>query len=413
MAAAIGDNIARHRRVRGMTQEALAERAGVSIETIRKLEQGERTSARMTTLNRIARALSVPTSALLGSAVQAAARREPDYDQVALLDVRRALTPARGLRGTVVGDPEVEPPTLAQLHDGIARLDQLYHADDYAAVLAVLPQLLAEARAAADAGDGDERAYALLAQSHQLAATALTQLRIYDLAYGALSLAMDAADRSGDDLVAASVVTTMCWLLIRQGRLTEVEQLAITTADAIEPRFSRGAKPVQFATWGWLLLRAAAAAARDNRDDDAETLLDAAAAAAVRVGDRVPIEMLSPGPARLGALCHATVQMKRVEAAVISGDPGRALALAEQVPPSDRPTSNNRHRHLLDWAWAYAQLGQHAQATEVMLELRSQAPTWLRHQRLARDIVVSIVAARKRAMSSELADLAALVGADL
>lgn len=413
MRPTIGDNIGQRRRQLGLTQEQLAETAGLSVETVRKLEQNERTSARMSTLNQLARALRMPTSALVGNASKAAARREPDHDQVALLEVRRALTPARGLAGVVVGGPEVEAPTLDDVRDSIRTVDRVYHADDYATTLASLPPLLAEARAGVDAYDGDDRAAAneLLAQAYQVCGTTLIQLRSFDLAYRALSLSLDAADASGNQLIGASTVTTMCWLLLRQGRFEEAEQLAVTTADAIEPRFSR-AEPAELSTWGWLLLRAAAAAVRDARDDDAESMLDAAAAAAVRVGDRVPEHLLSPGPATIGAFCHPVVEMKRVEAAVIAGRPDRALDLSTRMPRTGRPTSNNSNRHRLDVAWAHAQSGHHSEATEVLLDIRRNAPSWLRHQRFARDIVKSIAAARKRKMSEELADLAALVGAD-
>lgn len=414
MQATIGDNVARLRRARPMTQEALAEAAEVSVETIRKLEQNERTSARMSTLNRLARALGVPTSALVGNAARSAAQGEPDHDELALLDLRRTLTPARGLHGVLIGCPEMEPPTLHDVRDAVRTLDRMYHADDYATTLAGLPLLIVEARAAVDSVNGDAQAEALelLAQTYQLAGTTLIQLRAFDLAHRALTAALDAADAAANDIVGASAVTTMCWLLLRQGRFDETEALAISTADAIEPRFSR-ARPDQLAVWGWLLLRAAAAAVRDNRDDDAEGMLDGAAAAAVRVGDHAPTEVLSPGPATIGAFCRTTVEWKRVESAVIAGHPDRALTLARQAPPSDRPTSNNRNRHLLDVAAAYAQTGAYGDATAVLMGLRDTAPAWLRHQRYARDVVSSITTARRRAMSQELADLAALVGMEV
>jgi len=411
MRPTLGDNLARIRRHRQLTQEQLAERAELSVETIGKLERNERASARMSTLNRLARALDVPTSALLGDASQSAARRERDRDQIALIDLRRVLTPARGLGGTTVGPAITVPPTMDGVRATIRAVDAAYHADDYTTTFAALPSLLAEATALVDTVDGDARAgaYDLLAQAHQVAGTALIQLRAFDLAYRALGLALDAADRSGNTLIGASMVTTMCWLLLRQGRFAEAEDLAITTADAIEPRFSR-ARPAELTTWGWLLLRAAAAAARDNRADDAETLLDAAAAAAARIGDRAPAGSYRPGLVSIGQFCPRTVAMKRVENAIVAGDPGRALALAARVPPGGRPTSNNRNRHRLDVAYAHTQLGDFAAATDVLLDLRSAAPTWLRHQRYARDIVRTIRARRRRAMSQELAELAAVVG---
>jgi transcriptional regulator with XRE-family HTH domain len=410
MSQTIGDNIARRRRALGITQETLAEAAGVSVETIRKLEQNERTAARMSTLNRIARPLRVPTSALLGNAAQSAARREPDHDELALLAVRRALTPARGIGGAVVGGLDTEPTTLADLARSIQTVDRAYHADDYATTLAALPALLAEARTLVATVEGHERerALGLLAQSHQVAATALIQLRSFDLAHRALSLALDAADESGDDLVGASAVVTMCWLLLRQGRFDEAGALAVSTADAVEPRLSR-VEPPRLAAWGWLVLRAAAVAARDNRDDDATGFLDAAAAAAARMGGGAAPQ----GPTTIGAFCESTVAMKRVESAVVAGDYGRALRLAEQVPRGSRPTSNNWNRHLLDVASAH--VGRHAygEATDTLLQIRSVAPTWLRHQRLARDLVGTVVAARRRAMGPELTELASLVGAEL
>lgn len=57
--------LAQLRHSRGWTQEALAGYAGLSGEMVRKLEQGARKSARLTTLNALARALNVPVGVLL------------------------------------------------------------------------------------------------------------------------------------------------------------------------------------------------------------------------------------------------------------------------------------------------------------------------------------------------------------
>lgn len=58
------------RRARKLTQQALAERAGCSVDTIRRLEQGQRNSAQLTTLDAIAAALQAPTAAILRSPPQ-------------------------------------------------------------------------------------------------------------------------------------------------------------------------------------------------------------------------------------------------------------------------------------------------------------------------------------------------------
>lgn len=61
-----GAGLAELRRGRGWTQEMLAGYSGLSVEMVRKLEQGVRQSARITTLTALARALNVPVSTLLG-----------------------------------------------------------------------------------------------------------------------------------------------------------------------------------------------------------------------------------------------------------------------------------------------------------------------------------------------------------
>jgi transcriptional regulator with XRE-family HTH domain len=62
----IGDRLKGYRRERALTQYELAERAGVSKDIIAKLEQGQRTTARVATLGLLANALGITLSALLG-----------------------------------------------------------------------------------------------------------------------------------------------------------------------------------------------------------------------------------------------------------------------------------------------------------------------------------------------------------
>jgi transcriptional regulator with XRE-family HTH domain len=61
----IGYQLRRLRRLRGLTQEELADRADVSRDLVAKLEQGRRRSARIASLVSLARALDVELSALV------------------------------------------------------------------------------------------------------------------------------------------------------------------------------------------------------------------------------------------------------------------------------------------------------------------------------------------------------------
>jgi transcriptional regulator with XRE-family HTH domain len=409
MEPTIGENLAAIRQQSTLTQEQLAERAGVDVGVIRKLEQGARKSARLPTLHALARALGVPTSALIGDTSHAAARAEPDHRPLSLAEIRRAVAPVRGITGTALVPSPDAPPQPEVLRARLHTVDRAYHANDYARVLADMPALLLDVRAAADAADERDQAsaYTLLARTQHLTGNLLIQLRASDLAFTALSRALDAARRAGSQVVATTVIKGMCWVLIRQGRFVEAAELAVATADQVEPRFSRAA-PDELAAWGWLLTVAAAARARNNEPDAAAELTAAAAAAAVRIGQWAP----DPGHLMMvGGFDTARVQMQRAENAAVAGDPSQVLALAKQVPPGPTTVASSWQRHRLDVAWAYAEQRRYADATEVLLDLRATAPAWLRQQRYARDIVQSISTQRRRAMSQELADLAALVGA--
>jgi transcriptional regulator with XRE-family HTH domain len=91
-----GERLAELRRERGLTQELLAGRAGVSVALVQKLERGARQSAQLSILSALAGVLKVPVSVMLGnghsvtpeSAGQpvTAAQRPPDYLPAEVLD---------------------------------------------------------------------------------------------------------------------------------------------------------------------------------------------------------------------------------------------------------------------------------------------------------------------------------------
>jgi len=69
--------LVRLRRDHGWTQDMLAGYAGLSGEMVKKLEQGTRKSARISTLSALARALNVPVGALLSDSVLGEIAGEP------------------------------------------------------------------------------------------------------------------------------------------------------------------------------------------------------------------------------------------------------------------------------------------------------------------------------------------------
>ena len=98
----IGYQLRRLRRLRGLTQEELADRANVSRDLVGKLEQGRRQTARITSLVSLACALDVELSALFtrGTPVPETIARPSDRrpgDGAAIREPATAMTAASGL----------------------------------------------------------------------------------------------------------------------------------------------------------------------------------------------------------------------------------------------------------------------------------------------------------------------------
>ncbi|MFD7161237.1 helix-turn-helix domain-containing protein [Kribbella sp. NPDC059898] len=394
--AQVGETLSRRRRDAGLTQEELAERSQVSVSAIRAIERGAR-GGRIRTLQRLARALGVRTSDLMAPARGAAVQGEQPPD--ALLPIRRALYPPLGL------DLTTDQPASPDSWDSTLRYaERLYAEDKYDDVLGAVPVLLEEAQAIRTA---DPTNTLPAAQAYLYAAQVLTQVRQLDLANHALGKAMEIAHASSDELLAAWTVTIQCWTLLLQRRFPEVEQLAIETAGGIEPRMSE-TSPLKVATWGWLMVRASAAAVRDARVDDAEEYMRMARTAATGLNDASRSERWMPPP--VAGFCAATVGFKEVENAVLLGDHGKALELADRILPSTIPTANNRHRHQLDIAASQLALHKPSDAIEQLLDVREQAPEWIRHQGYARGLIADLVEARRRAYADEVGLLADHIG---
>ncbi|MFF4222675.1 helix-turn-helix domain-containing protein [Streptomyces abikoensis] len=389
MGATLGRRLRDVRKRRGLSQRELAALSGVSLSLIRKLEQAERDDTRLETAHRLAVALRVPTSRLVGDRGDVGPET-PAADQWEA--VRRALTdPA----GAAVAD---EPPTLTGVREALDSALPLFSTDRYAELGTILPALIRDADALAGTGPDGK---AVRARLMQLTGWLLTQNRQFGAAHIALERALVEAP---DSLHAATSVSTQCWLLLRQGRLGAARELATRWADEVEPRMSR-ATPAELSAWGWLLLRHSAASVRDNRPDEADQALRLAHSAAIAMGRE-----FTPEKDFLRALGPVTVRLKRAENALIADRPDHVLQLAERVPATGlRPTSNNRNRHLLDVAEANVRLRRYAEAVDVLEHVRTVAPQWLPNQRYAQDILGRVIE-RRRTLTPGMRSLADAIG---
>jgi len=375
------------RKRRGLSQRELAKISGVSFSLISKLEQGVVEGTRLETVRKLAVAMRVSTTDLLGSAGDA---EEPTDQQAPNMwePTRRALLGQ-------LGQPDEEP-TVEGVRRGLGELKPLLASNKYGDVALMLPGLLRDS----DALNGAGRAV----RARVLNATGwiLTQTRQFDDAEPTLHQAIDIA---GDQLDAGAAVNTLVWLHLRQGRLEEARRWATRWADEVEPRLSR-ATTSQLTLWGRLLLGVSTTAIRDNRPGEAEDSITLARAAATVIGHEAVSDTSTTrtfGP--------VTVAMIRAENAVIADKPDKALAIAERVPTANllHAHSASRNRHRLDVASALVSTRHSTDAFAVMQDLATMAPEWLTAQRYARDILARLTA-RRRTVTSEMRQLADLVG---
>ncbi|GGS98853.1 hypothetical protein GCM10010156_66230 [Planobispora rosea] len=384
--AALAPRLRAVRKRRGLTQRELARLAGVSFSLVSKLEQGVVEGTRLETVRKLAVALRVSTTDLVGGAGDTEETAEQPYPDL-WEPTRRALL------GQVPRSDEA--PTVNGVRRGLADLKPLLADNRYTDIATVLPTLLADAEALNGAGRS------VRARVLNTTGWILTQTRQFDIAEPTLHQAMDTAD---DRLDAAAAVNTLVWLHLRQGHLDEARRLATRWADDIEPRFSR-ATTSELTLWGRLLLGVSNAAIRDNRPGEAEDSITLARAAATRIGHEAVSDTSTTrtfGP--------VTVAMIRAENAAIMDQPDMVLTIAERIPQTVlHAHSASRNRHRLDVASALVATRRSAEALAVLQDLARIAPEWLPAQRYARDILGRLLNQR-RTLTVEMRQLADMVG---
>jgi len=390
----IGERIRRLRNDVVMTQDDLAAAAGVSTDLIRKLEQGQRHTASIGSLHRIARALGVELAELLGPA-----RVTPDasQDKGRIRAIRDALTSVDDLLGELDG---VELPDLIELERTVTYAWGSFWAGRYATLAAMLPRLLAEAQAAMYAATADDsgRAADLAAQIHQITAGTLLRLGANDLGHVAARESLRLAAGAPDPLRLASARYIMGHVLIAQGRYLDAERVSVATAQQVEP--TGQASTAHWSVYGGLLLRGATAAARQGRGGAATDLLTEAAAAAQQTGmDRSDYDVIF-GPSNL--------VMQSVDCSVVVDDYVAAADAARRMPRNSALPVVSRSRHLADVAHAQLRLGRTQAAESALLTMERTAPEWTAHHRLPRLLVGELLTGRRP--SSRLRELAKRIG---
>lgn len=316
-----GDRLARLRRLAGLTQEQVAERSGISVDVIRRLEQHRKHSARLPTLHALAKGLGVELTSLLGDPPGVASNGAPEPP--ALVELRRAIMPS-----LVPRNPDLsghKSLSIQALRESIADGWSLYHGGDFDKLITVIPGVVAHARLLTAIGTADQKA---------------------------AGAAADAAGDSSDPLLAPMIHGSVAWAYQRQNRLGDAQELAITSADSVERGNLDTAARVR--VWGGLMLSAATSSARMGNYDEARDVMIAAEEGADQLIRLPPLE---DDGRMLSVLSRSSVRIERVRLAVQHARPDEALQLAKGFRLSADTPPSWRSWLVLDVARAYTDLG--------------------------------------------------------
>lgn len=401
MENSLGDNLARRRRAAGLSQEELAAAAGVGVDTVGRLERGERQVTRPDTLARLATALRTTPGALLGLS----AGRSATATAMATA-LRKAITTSSEMPGLDFADNS-EVTDLPTLSTTAHRAWRNYVAGEHPELMQALPALLVDARRLVHATRNDEHAAAqrLLSVGYRLGAGLAGRLGLDDLAWHSAERAMSAARLSDSaELETATSARYAAWVLVRQGRMEEAGLVAVKAAERVEPRML-DRDPQRLGAFGNLLLNAASAAVRSGKEGQAADLLAVAQAAAVRAGADSASEAAIFGPRVAG--------LQAVDHAVRLGDPEQALRLAEAVPAARGLVPRFwESGHRLHLAHAAVQLRRDRLALRLLAEARDISPDWARRQPLGRTVMRSLIDRATRRQGGQFAALAAFFNSE-
>ncbi|MFF2411561.1 hypothetical protein [Streptomyces sp. NPDC058092] len=159
-------------------------------------------------------------------------------DDGGLIALRDAIQDPGSLPGVPRNDNLDEPPEPAEWIAEVQTATSLYWTGACSELSSILPGLLQDGRTVAHAHD-TEPVWRQMALAYQLAASLSTQSGHPDWAFTAVEKQLAAAARASDPLLEGMGVSTLSWVLLRQGRWEHAQSVAERKADSLQPPFRR------------------------------------------------------------------------------------------------------------------------------------------------------------------------------
>lgn len=387
--AGVGPRVARARRLAGLTQRRLADRAHVGLGTIRHVEQG-RIPASASFVASVARALGVTPAHLYDTHAEDVVE-QPSTLAAVVTELRMALDAYDDPR------PEGRPLTLGAIATRLDTLAGNLRADRITDIASALPPLLHHLYPLADEpGANGDAARAALHDAYRLTGSVAGQLRQADVAALASERHIALAPRTGDPLRVAVSAWHRGARYLQHGDFRAGLRMLDRARDHIDDSPAGHAMAIQ------LNLRSAMLAGRagDVREGD-EWVGEARAI----VGEHQPPQR--PYYNIDASALNVTVHWCALP--VEQYDGAEAARRGESVRVSDRARPERVGHHHIDQARAWTLHGDRERALKHLQHARRVSPRRTRQHPGVRETVIAL-AERERRRDDTLAGFARWAG---
>lgn len=391
-----GQRLKVYRERSGKTRAVLGGLVGRSAEWVKAVESDRILPPRVHMLDRIARALKVDVSALIGEL--------SDRSEVVNGPEHPALASVRDAVNRFAVSDDMSPQPLQQIKGRLAAAWRARHqASDHRTVLgALLPDLVRDAQRAALTYEGDDRrqAQALLAEVLGLAQMFLAYQPAAELLWRVADRAMVAAQESGDPEALACAGWFLCQVHRDAGDWDTGMAVTLDVVSALKPR-TTDANPNLLALWGALNFEAAYTAARAGEEGRAWRYWDRAD----RVAQRLPENFYQPQT----SFSRVIMGAHAVTVAVELQKSGEAVRQANRLDPAAIPSKPRRARHLIEVARGHYGKGDNEATVATLRQAYESAPETIRFNGYARQITLDLLDG-PRSLRGDVHDLALKVG---
>jgi transcriptional regulator with XRE-family HTH domain len=390
----IGDRIRAWRRRRGgMSQKTLADLAGLSQPYISQIESGQVMLDRKSTQAKIAAALNISVSQLLGV---------PGQDDPLRA---RAVAHVPAIRSVLVemaaGERRQPTRDRDQLIDEVKQITDLRNAANYAEVAPLLPDLMADLYGH-DGAMAEQTVEALFCARY-----ALKTMGYPDLALTAAQIGVQVAEEHEDAAWRGQAIYSLVQAFPVESAALGARMIE-RTADELQGASLRGAQEV----YGCLHILAGFESAVALRPENAAAHLDEAADIARSLGEPERTGDLSAG-FNGNWFGPTQVEYWRVAVAAELGDDAEAVRISERIDLDAVPVPNRWVYYWTDLARALAAGGHDRDAMHALARAERSAPQHFRFNPVVADLVATLIQrARRRAIGEEMQSLAHKLGID-